>query len=224
MVASTVTATAVREGPRLLLLDALFVQGDRRVARASAVFLQPSHSALGQVWSADPADRPTPPPADILPFADDESHFADGLPSQETRHFVPFFASDKPWSNNFTEHQNAGRHAMWTSAMPIVLGERITPFQAVASVADNTSMVTNWGSRGVEYINSDISLSLIRRPVGVSIGLRSLDRIEADGLAVGTAEVFDRTGSFGVVTVTCLANTQRTVDFSQSDYDGTVTV
>jgi len=164
------------------------------------------------VWSADPADRPTPPPAEILPFGGDGHHF------------VPFFASDKPWSNNFTEHQNAGRHAMWSAAMPIVVGERITPFQAVASVADNASMVTNWGSRGVEYINSDISLSLARRPVGVSIGLRSLDRIEADGLAVGTAEVFDRAGSLGMVTVTCLANTQRTVDFSQSDYDGTVTV
>jgi len=47
MVASTATATVVREGPRLLLLDAVFEQGDRRVARASAVFLKPSQSAPG---------------------------------------------------------------------------------------------------------------------------------------------------------------------------------
>lgn len=212
MVDSTATATVVREGPRLLLLDAVFEQGERRVARASAIFLQPTENPTGLVWSAEPADRPAPPEPEVLPFDDDDHHH------------VPFFASDKPWSNNFTEHQNAGRHAMWNTAMPIVYGEAITPFQAVASIADNTSMVTNWGSGGVEYINTDISLALTRRPAGVAIGVRSLDHLAADGIAVGCAEVFDRAGMLGIVTVSCLANTRRTVDFTQSEYDGTVTV
>ena len=70
--------------------------------------------------------------------------------------------------------------------MPIVSGERITPFQAVASIADNTSMVTNWGSGGVEYINTDISLALTRLPDGVAVGLRTVDHVAAQGLAKGT--------------------------------------
>ena len=106
--------------------------------------------------------------------------------------------------------------------MPIVLDEPVTAFQAVASIADNTSLVTNWGTDGVEYINSDISLALARRPAGVAIGLRALDHVAADGIAVGTAEVFDRLGPLGTATVTCLANALRTVDFSDSQYDGTV--
>jgi hypothetical protein len=209
MTDSTATATVVRQGPRIVLLDAVFQQADRTVARASATFLQPSQTPPGEVWSA--TDRPTPPPVEILPFGDDHHH-------------VPFFASEKPWSNNFTEHQNGGRHQTWQTAMPIVFGEPITPFQAIASVADATSMVTNWGSNGVEYINTDISLALTRRPVGVAVGLRTMDHLAADGIAVGIAEVFDRAGSLGTVSVTALANTRRTVDFSQSEYDGTIAV
>ena len=36
----------------------------------------------------------------------------------------------------------------------------------------------------------------------------------ADGIVVGTAEVFDSTGVVGTATVTALANTRRTVDLS----------
>jgi hypothetical protein len=202
---TTAMATVVREGPRLVLLDAEVAQGGQRVARASAVFLKPTQPPPGVVWSA--TDRPAPPPVDVAPVT-------------EVPH-VPFFASDKPWSDNFREHQNGGRHQTWHTGIPIVLGESLTPFQAVASIADNTSMITNWGSNGVEYINADISLALARRPAGIQVGLRALDHIAADGIAVGIAEVFDRLGAIGTATVTGLANMRRTVDFSESPYDGT---
>jgi acyl-coenzyme A thioesterase PaaI-like protein len=205
MTATTARATVVREGPRLMLLDAVVEQDGEVVARASATFLRPGQAAEGEVWSAD--ERPTPPPADIAPDTGE--------------HHVPIFASEKPWSNNFTEHQNAGRHATWQTAMPIVVDEDCTPFQAAASIADAASLVTNWGSRGVEHINSDIDLALTRLPAGVSIGLRATDHVSADGIAVGTAEVFDRHGPLGTATVTSLANTRRTVDFSDSEWDGT---
>jgi hypothetical protein len=81
-------------------------------------------------------------------------------------------------------------------------------------------MVTNWGDAGVEYINTDISLAITRLPESTSLGLRTTDHVASDGVAVGTAEVFDRLGSFGTATVTSLANTRRTVDFSASEWDG----
>lgn len=204
MVESIATATLVRQGPRLALLDAVLDQNDQRVARASGLFLLASQPPTGEVWS--PTDRPSPPPMEPAPPRG-------GLP-------VPFFASAKPWSNDFREHQNGGRHQTWQTAIPIVVGEPITPFQAVASIADSTSMVTNWGSAGVEYINADISLTLARRPAGVEVGLRALDHVAADGIAVGTVEVFDRAGPLGTASVTALANTRRTADFSQPWDDG----
>lgn len=204
MIATTGTAVIVREGPRLMLLDAVVEQEGEVVARAGATFLKPSQPPSGEVWSAE--DRPSPPPADVAPTTGE--------------HHVPIFASGKPWSNDFTEHQNAGRHQTWQTAMPIVVDEECTPFQAVASIADATSMVTNWGAGGVEYINTDISLAIARLPESTSLGLRTTDHVASAGVAVGTAEVFDRLGPVGTATVTSLANTRRTVDFSDSEWDG----
>lgn len=199
MVGTTSRATIVREGPRLVLLDAVVEQDGEVVARASATFLKASANPPGAVWTSS-EQRPAPPPLEIAP--------------SEVEHHVPIFSSDAPWSDNFGDHQNDGRHQTWHIAVPIVLGEECTPFQAVASVADATSMVTNWGAGGVEYINTDIDLALCRRPTGISIGLRATDHVAADGVAVGTAEVFDRDGTLGTATVTSLANSRRTVDLS----------
>jgi len=79
-------------------------------------------------------------------------------------------------------------------------------------------MVTNWGSNGVEYINTDIALTLARTPVGVEIGLLATDRVEHDGIASGTTAVFDRAGALGTVTVAALANARRTVDMGGVEY------
>ena len=176
------------------------------MARASATFLLPSENAAGEVWTS-PEPRPTPPPLSIAP--------------DDVEHHVPIFSSTAAWSDDFGEHQNAGRHATWQTALPTVAGEKMTPFQAVASIADATSMVTHWGASGIEYINTDISVALARLPRGVQVGLRTLDHVSADGLAVGTAEIFDRAGTFGTATVTALANTRRTVDLSHEGVDPT---
>lgn len=199
MVPTSTTATIVRTSPRLALVDAEVVQKGRTVARATASFLLPTETPDGKVWSSD--ERAARPPVSVVPESDQPR--------------VPFFASESPWSDNFGEHQNAGRHAVWHTGVPMVVGERPTPFQAAASIGDTASMVTNWGSNGVEYINTDYSLALSRRPVGLEIGLRALDHVSHDGIAVGTAEVFDRAGTLGTATVTALANARRAVDFGR---------
>jgi len=199
----TVQVEEVRQGPRLCLLDASLFQDDTRVARASCMFLRPGENPSGSAW--EPAERHSAPPLDAVPA------------SEEPR--VPFFASDEPWSQDFTAHQNAGRKRTWQTGLPVVAGERPTPFQVVAAVADATSMVVNWGTEGVQYINTDIDLALARLPEGLEIGFAAVDRVEADGLSVGSAAVFDRRGPVGVASVTALANAKRPVDFEQVRYD-----
>jgi hypothetical protein len=202
MAACTVRSNVVREGSRICLVDAVLEQDGRAVARAGAIFLAPSENPGGAVWSSD--DVPQPPPLEIAPV------------SEEPR--VPIFSSEVGWSQNFAEHQNGSRKQTWQTALPIVVGEKASPFQAVAGVADATSMVMNWGSAGVEYINTDINLSLSRLPVSTEIGLAARERFAADGIAVGTAVVFDRQGPIGTSTVTSLANARRTVDFTEHDF------
>jgi hypothetical protein len=192
-------ATVVREGPRLCLVDAVLEQEGRPAARASAIFLRPSTSPAGAVWS--PGTSASPPPSDLAPVSDDLR--------------VPLFGSDDAgWTGSFGDHQNGSRKRTWQTAVPVVAGERRTPFQAVASIADSASMVTNWGSGGVEFINTDISLAMSRLPVSLEVGLEALERTEVDGIASGCALVFDRAGVLGTATVSSLANAHRAVDFS----------
>jgi len=199
------SSRVVREGNRLMLLDAELAQDGVVVARASALFLKATENPDGEVWT--PQDVPEPPPLDIAAV------------SEEPR--VPiFFSEPVGWSQNFAEHQNGGRKATWQTALPIVLGEPTTPFQGLAGAADATSMITNWGTGGVQYINTDVSLSIARVPVSQEIGLSTLSWYSHDGIATGTAAVFDRAGTFGTTTVTSISNARRAVDFTQHDFTG----
>lgn len=197
------TSMVVREGHRLMLVEATLYQDEEARARAIALFLKDSENAPGKVWTSP--DVPQPPPLDVAPVTD-QPH-------------VPFFFSDRVgWSQNFAEHQNGDRKMTWQSPLPVVAGEKTSPFQGLAGTADSTSMVCNWGEQGVQYINSDVNVSISRLPVSHEIGLAAVSWHAHDGIAIGTATVFDRQGPFGTSMVTSLANARRSVDFTKYDF------
>lgn len=207
-VPTSVSATVVRVAPRLCLVDVVLTQGGEPVARASALFLKPTVDPAGESWLPD--GSPEPPPLDVAPVGD-QPH-------------IPFLRSgDGSWSQDFSAHQDARRKTTWQTAVPTVVDERPSRFAAVAGIADATSMVTNWGTNGVEFINADITLTLARLPEGVQVGLVAADRVVRDGIAIGTATVFDRAGTIGTAVVTSIANHRRTVDFEDVELleDGT---
>ena len=198
-----IRTVVVREGRRLCLVDAILEQDDEPVARASGLFLAPSEPAPGEVWEPDTVFDP--PPLELAPVSDEPR--------------VPLFSSERlGWSTSFAEHQNGDRKMTWQTGMPVIPEERPSPFVAAASVADAASMVTNWGSNGVEQINTDITLTLARPPAGLEIGLAAVDRVSSEGIAVGTAVVFDRQGRLGAAVVSSLSNAKRTVDFAVHDF------
>jgi hypothetical protein len=197
------TTTVVREGSRIMLVETTLYQENEARARAIALFLREAENPDGRVWTS--ADIPQPPPLDIAPVTD-QPH-------------VPFFFSDRiGWSQNFAEHQNGDRKMTWQFPIPVVAGETTTPFQGLAGAADSTSMVCNWGDQGVQYINTDVNLSISRLPLSQEIGLAALNWHANDGIAIGSAIVFDREGPFGTTMVTSLANARRSVDFTKYDF------
>ena len=191
------SADVVREGPRLCLVDVHLAQDGTTTARASVLFLRTGEPPTGAVWAPDQA--PQPPPPGLAPVTD-EPH-------------LPYLRSGAGWSQDFREHQDAARKTTWNTPPAVVAGEALTGFQAAAAMADGTSLTSNWGTRGVEHINADVTVTLARRPVGVSVGLHAVDRVEHDGIAVGTATLFDRAGRLGTTVVTAMTNTRRSVRF-----------
>ncbi len=199
----TIETRVVRESKRILLIDAVLRQDGEDMARAGCVWLKATEDPEGEVWQ--PEDVPSPPSAEITPVLDGPS--------------IPWFSSAVGWSQNFTDHQNAGRKQSWQHGVPVVADEEGSPFQAIASIADATTMVCNWGSRGVEYINTDITLSLARLPRTQEVGLQATSWVGSDGLATGVATLHDRDGLIGHSMVTALSNNRRTVDFDKHGFD-----
>ncbi|MFD4458694.1 acyl-CoA thioesterase domain-containing protein [Nocardia sp. NPDC058480] len=185
----------VRDGRRLVLVDAILIQDDRPVARAGALFLRPGPSPDGICWS--PGTTADPPPADREPS------------SGQNR---VYFSEEEGWSPDPSTHHNAARTGIWQHPIAVVVGEQPTPFQFVAGLADVTNVVINLGSSGLEYINADTTLTLTRLPEGDEAGLVGLDRISQDGIAVGTAAMYDRKGVFGTATVSSIANARGPAD------------
>ncbi|MEU4650397.1 acyl-CoA thioesterase domain-containing protein [Nocardia fluminea] len=191
----TTRVQVVRDGRRLSLFDAILIQDGRPVARAGALYLRPGPTPDGICWS--PETTADPPPADREPS-----------PEQNR----VYFSDDQGWGPDARAHHNAARTGIWHRPIAVVVGERPTPFQFVAGLADVTNVVTNLGSNGLEYINADATLTLTRLPEGDEAGLVGLDRLAQDGIALGTAAIYDRKGVFGTATVSSLANARGPAD------------
>lgn len=62
---------------------------------------------------------------------------------------------------------------------------------------DITASIANWGSKALQFINADYTLTLTRLPEGDHIGLASLTHHSHDGVASGSAVLVDTAGPIG---------------------------
>jgi acyl-coenzyme A thioesterase PaaI-like protein len=200
MAASTVRAEVVRAGRRLRLVDVQLVQDGEPYAWARALFLRGGGAGAGLVWS--PANAVALPPEGLRPG------------TAESR---VYFSEEVGWTPNAAPHGNASRKQIWNFPSAVVTDEVATPFQACAAAADLASVVTNWGTEGVAYINADLSMNLARLPRGLEVGVSAVARIAADGLATGTALLHDRGGVIGTSTVSAIGNADRAIDPAARD-------
>ncbi|MCX5045191.1 thioesterase family protein [Aldersonia sp. NBC_00410] len=194
-----VATTLVRDGNRIRVADAEIVQDGEPVARASVVFLRRSSPPPGEFWSR--AERPQVPPASLTD------------PTDRPHHAV--WGSDAGgWTRHRGDHQGVSRKRIWLRQLDLVAGETPSPFITAVTVGELTSMVNNWGSEGVGYINADLTVALTRLPVGREIGVEADNHLATDGISVGTSTLFDTDGAFGTGVVTALSNAKRMVDYS----------
>ncbi|MFI2476428.1 thioesterase family protein [Nocardia xishanensis] len=190
-------SNVVRRGSRIAVVDATMVQDGRERVRASALFLITGDEPPGQVWSSA-EDLPMPPDGCVSP---------EGSP--------PLFKSgEREWTSDFAVNQNAARKFSWHGLPPLVAGEPLTPFQRAAILGDATNHVCHWGSEGAGYINADVTVTLSRLPIGYELGLRADNTIAADGISIGSATLYDRSGAVGTCMVTALSNARRQIDFA----------
>ena len=183
-----VTTTVVRAGGRVRAVDAKVTVGGVDVARASTLWLKRSD-----------------PPADDAPHT-----AAWDAPDPDTCP-VQFGGAFEVRAVDGQGFGALGPRRTWLrDTWSLVDGEPMTPFVRAALAADFASPLANSASRGLDYINADLSLHLGRLPDGEWIGLEVADRVAADGMSVAYARFHDQLGPIGWSTVCAVVNPRMT--------------
>ncbi|HVT21240.1 MAG TPA: acyl-CoA thioesterase domain-containing protein [Mycobacteriales bacterium] len=186
-----VTADVVRDGRRLRMVDVTVSQDGRNVAHGRAIFARRSDAPTGKVWEPVVV-MPPPPTPDQTPAFGPKPYF--GPDARPARDF-------EAWRDVTNE-----KYVWYDCDARLVEDEPMSAFVRAAAIADVANPLTNWGSEGMQFVNSDVTLMLSRLPEGTMLGMAARDRQEAGGVSVGSAVMFDATGPVGLVTVTALAS------------------
>jgi hypothetical protein len=173
----------IRGGKRLRLVEAVVRQEGKIVGQATGLFLRRGDQPTGTIWS--PHVEMPPLPTDIQPSAN------------------PLFVRTYGWGSSIQNPDEnwpgeGGRKYTWLRlTQPLFDDEPLTAFTRAAMAADVTASLVNWSSEGLKFINADFTLTLSRLPKGDLIGLASQSHSTQDGIATGSAIVFDEHDEIG---------------------------
>jgi hypothetical protein len=182
----------LREGRRLRLVEAVLIQHGSTVARASALFLRRTEQPSGVVWSESVSMPPLPPDAEVAAADLFIRAYGWGAPVQNP---------ESGWLGE------AGRKFAWLQLnKAVVENETLTPFVRAAMAGDITSSLANWSSEGLQFINTDYTLTLSRLPSGSVLGIASHAHHSCDGVATGSATLVDLQGPVGTCVSVALAH------------------
>ena len=185
------TATVVRDGRRIQVLDVALHAGEVQVGRASALKIRTTDLDLTPhvgTTTAMPAGPETLDPLVWDPNNDQGRTTRFHFHGVEIRSFDDSFASHGPGRSWFRLTQ------------PLVEGEDMSPFVRLAVTAD----LSNGNAQRLDtdvwtYINADITLYVHRMPEGEWIGMTSHADQHGSGVGVVTTTVYDPAGPIGTI-------------------------
>ena len=99
----------------------------------------------------------------------------------------------------------------------LLLQRHITPGETLLASGGTFSP---GNSIGTFRVNGDLTMALARLPVDGWLGVQADAHWAADGIAVGTATLFDSLGAFGSGMVTAVANPAAQIDFGSTAFKG----
>ncbi|BDB39747.1 hypothetical protein Mkiyose1665_14040 [Mycobacterium kiyosense] len=167
---------------RLRLIEAVLTQDGNTVAQASALFLRRGPQPDGEVWS-----MPVQMPA--LPAGRDD---VQSLFIRTYGWGSEIQNPDPGWTDEL-----GPKYTWLQETRPLLDAEPMTAFTRAAMAGDITASIANWGSRGLQFINVDYTLTLSRLPRGSELGLASVTHYSEDGVATGSTVLVDRDGPIG---------------------------
>ena len=96
------------------------------------------------------------------------------------------------------EGPGLGPTTMWMRAIPLLPDEEPTPFQRICPLADcSNAMSRNAAPTEMQFMNTDLTITLHRDPVGEWLGSQAVGRWEPTGIGFADALLFDDVGVVG---------------------------
>jgi hypothetical protein len=166
--------------------SAHLIAGDKQVGRFTALAQREAHIELPGSMPGHPLPRMPVPPDDAV-----EAHF-------------PFRNAKIGYGNLVETRVAAGRMfqgpcAIWFRLLhPLLEGEEPSPYQRVAVAADSgngISAVLDYHE--YSFVNSDLTINLLRRPLGEWICLEARTYADETGAGLAESALFDVTGLIG---------------------------
>ncbi len=169
----------VREGRKVRVIDAMITCDGHEVGRVSAVFLVTSADPPGTIWRPEHETWPAP-----------DSVENDGTTGAAEHNGWLFRVVDGGMGTG-------ARSRVWTNdTVELVEGEAMSPLVRAAVSGDIACPLVNFSDEGLYYINADYTMLLGRYPVGDWIGIESAEQIQADGVSMAMATMYDEQGPF----------------------------
>lgn len=195
-VPTEVRTRLIRDGRRVRNSECDVIQEGALVAKATMVQYRASEPPPGREWVTEESFTP---------------------PESAVGGMYYIGSDDAGWNPAGAEHQNVSRKRVYHRTIDVVAGDPASPFVRAVVAAEATSLVTNLGTRGIGYINGDLTVALSREPIGEFIGVQGDSHWCSAGISVGGATLFDDAGPFGIGMVTAIANPAAQIDFSVPD-------
>jgi hypothetical protein len=175
------TATITRPGKRLALATAELTLADGTpVLRANATLLRRGDVAIPETSRID--DPPPPGPEDAEPISWRGAGEDEGFHLTAVEIVVP-------------ERDGPGRLGWFRFAMPLVAGETPTPAQRAVAFSDFGNGISRTLSfRTHLFVNTDLTLHLVREPEGEWIGVDARTDFADDGIGQATSVLRDSAG------------------------------
>ena len=205
-----VTNQIVRSGRRIKVVDVNIAsdvkgRGIVDIARGSVVMLKKSGNPDGEIWSPT-AWEIQPPPEDMA--APDAA-----MKGPDSTAALPIWQTvnvqddtGEPYDEDGLQHRKLGVRRAWIrETYSLISGMLPSQLVRIAQVADFANPFTNSGTKGLNYINADITLYLQRTPLGSWIGTDTFYHGADQGVSVGTMSLYDSYGRVGTSTVCALA-------------------
>lgn len=178
----SVSARVDRPGKSVEMLSATLSTDERPVVRASAWRIARSDSASQVAGGAEPLA----PPSEGRPLGRPEGWHGGYLDAMEWRSLTG--ALDEP-----------GPATVWVrQRVPLIDGETPTPLQRLLTVADSGSGVSSrLNPSSWWFINSELTVHMLREPVGEWIGLDANTVVGPEGVGNAFSVLHDEGGQVG---------------------------